>query len=117
MTYDQRTTVKTPIEKAISDSIAEWTADPTIDLHDRLLANVEHVRAVERARWDYERRLLLDSLTYVSAPTMGIPPGADAAAFAMNGAPEGAARYALSNCILNARGALVVSEAMSGPPR
>jgi hypothetical protein len=108
--------VTTPIEKAISDSIAAWTSDPTIDLYDRLLANVEHVRAVERARWNYERRLLLDSLTYVSRPTMGIPPGGDASAFALNGAPEGAARYALSNCILNAQGALTQSLAMSGPP-
>ena len=106
----------TPIEKAISDSIAEWTSDPTIDLYDRLLANVEHVRSVERARWNYERRLLLDSLTYVSSPTMGLPPGADASAFALNGAPEGAVRYALSNSILNARGAVIQSLAMSGPP-
>lgn len=107
----------TPIERAISDSIAEWTEDPTIDLYERLLANVEHVRAVEQARWDYERRLLLASLTYVSAPTMGLPPGVDPSAFALNGASEGAARYALSNCILNARGALTQSIAMSGEPK
>ena len=109
--------MKTPIERAISEAVHEWRSDPALDLEDRLLAKVEHVRAVERARWDYERGVLLDSLTYISRPTMGTGPTDDAAEFAMEGATEGAARYALANCIRNARSAIIVSEAMNSPPR
>lgn len=46
------------------------------------------------------------ALEYVSQPTMGLPGGVNPAVFAMTGAREDAARYALALCINQARTAL-----------
>lgn len=51
------------------------------------------------------------ALTYISSPTMGLPAGADAAEFCMNGASEANVRLALRACIWSARQALEIAEA------
>jgi len=54
---------------------------------------------------DETYQFILARLTYISSPTMGLPPGRDAREFAME-TPERTARYALQLCIDNARLAL-----------
>lgn len=55
---------------------------------------------------DDEITRLQTALGYISSPTMGLPGGADAATFCMDGATEQAARIALQCCIETARQAL-----------
>ena len=67
-------------------------------LHAQRMALIEAMQA------DITR--LRAALGYISSPTMGLPGGADAATFCMDGATEQAARMALQCCIETARQAL-----------
>ena len=70
-----------------------------------LLRHVAFLEAELSAERDEITRLRA-ALGYISSPTMGLPGGADAATFCMDGATEQAARIALQCCIETARQAL-----------
>jgi hypothetical protein len=84
------------ILKLAADAEAQL-ANEAMDQLDRLQAMLAKVRV---------------HLNYIQQPTMGLPAFRDAAEFAVNGATEQAARYALQLCIQNARLALAAMDSL-----